>query len=200
MKKTIYLARLGKVYGPIGETEVQGLRASGRIMGFSWIWDGASQAWQPVDPAPAPLTEGEWADRVASSVETVLSQVTLPTASVHEVTPTGPLPVVPSGPSPMDLGFHVGKGTEIPVIGYNARQFVSGMAIQMNSSGCDFHTTDCSYAPTFVVRSPIILNLLEPASGHLVNMSARVSAVTRSPKGWVYQVRWEQRAGLSRAA
>ena len=186
MKKTVYLAKFGKVYGPITEAEAQALHSSGKILEFSWIWDGNARAWQALDPAPAPLTEGEWADRVPSPVETK------PLAQVI------PMPIVTTGPSPTDLGFELAKGAEVPVIGYNARQLISGTIAQFTSVGCEFKTQDQSYSPTFVVRAPIILNLLEPKSGKLMNVTARVSGVVRKPDGWIYQVRWDERTNLAR--
>src|SRR4051812_12460484 len=57
--KPLFLGRGGRVFGPYRSEEIEALRASGEIRSFSWIWEPARSAWQPLDPPPPPLTETE---------------------------------------------------------------------------------------------------------------------------------------------
>ena len=178
MKKLHFLAKLGRVYGPVTEADFEALRSSGKIYEYTWMWNTAQNAWQAIDAAPAPLQLEDF-DKPVVHVEAT------PTVSVAQPT--------------VELGFNLPKGINIPVIGHDFRSVISGVLHQMNGQGCEFHTDDKAFAPTFVTRSAIILNLLDAKSGHLMNVSARVLGVTRSQNGWVYRCVWQQAASTSRA-
>ena len=187
MKKVIYLARFGKVHGPFSDTEIESFQANGKMLEFTWIWDYGTQAWRSLDPAPAPLFDAP----AATQDQQVPAQEYRTAVPVHQ--PTGP-----TGPSPAELGFPASKG-DVPVICHNFRQVVSGFAQKMTATGCELVAEGAHFSPTFVAKSPVILNLLDSGSGKQMNVSARVCGVTRSKDGWVYQVRWEQRPGLQAA-
>lgn len=53
--KQIFLARFGKVHGPLTEHELTALHESGRIQEYTWLWDSRANQWKPIDPPPPPL-------------------------------------------------------------------------------------------------------------------------------------------------
>ena len=177
-KKMVYLARFGKVHGPFTDQELEAFQANGKINEFTWVWDYSGQGWKPLDPPPAALFDtGEQSEQVGSAQILQYSGHAQPTTA---------------GPSPMDLGFPSTRG-QVSVVCHNFRQVVSGFVHRMTATGCELKTSDGHLSPAFVSRSSVVLNLLDGESGKLMNVSCRICGVTRTPDGWVYQVRWEQR-------
>lgn len=168
MKKSTYLARFGKVFGPFSDEEIEGFQASGKINEYFWIWNEQSALWKPLDPPPAPLTPSAG-------------------ANVYEFAPEGEL-----GPSPKELGFPKTSGS-VPVVCHNYKAVLSGKLQRMTETGCELLSEHGSFTPTFVNRSTIVMNLLDAGSGKLMNVSGRICAVKRMERGWSYQIRWEQR-------
>ena len=50
--KTFYLGKNGKYEGPISEDELRSMQNDGRLAAYTWIWDGAIRAWQPIEAPP----------------------------------------------------------------------------------------------------------------------------------------------------
>lgn len=50
----IYLAKMGKVFGPYSQKELDTFHTEGTIKDFFWLWDEKSSQWMPLDPLPAP--------------------------------------------------------------------------------------------------------------------------------------------------
>jgi hypothetical protein len=176
MKKTVYLARFGKVHGPFSDEELASFQASGKIHEYTWMWNHSANAWRSLDPAPAPLFEAQ-EDPTANLVAAKHSE---PAPTAH-------------GPSPMDSGFPATRG-QVPVVCHNFRQVISGFVQRMTATGCELNTTDDHLSPTFVNRAAVILNLLDGDSGKLMNVAGRVCNVERTKTGWTYQVRWDDRS------
>jgi len=53
MKKGIYLAKSGKIFGPFTQKDVDDLHSSGQIQTYSWMWKEEKNQWQALDPAPS---------------------------------------------------------------------------------------------------------------------------------------------------
>lgn len=192
MKKTIYLARLGKVSGPFSEEEFSGFKASGKLLEYSWIWDDAVGVWAAVDPAPAPLHHR--ATQNQSSLYSGVSHGVNPGALAPPVfgRHLQTVPAEKMGPSPMDLGFPTTRG-DVAVICHNFRKIVSGVAHRLSAQGCEMNVEDHDYTPPFIHQASVMLNLLDASSGKQMNVPARVRTVTRSEKGWSFELAWELR-------
>lgn len=48
----VYLSKKGKVEGPFLEEDLLSLEKSGEILGYSWLREGETGEWVPVDPTP----------------------------------------------------------------------------------------------------------------------------------------------------
>jgi hypothetical protein len=199
MKRTIYLARQGKVFGPISETEWKALEASARHTEYSWIWREGATQWEALDAAPEPIAEGFKGEPIRTAAEPTRPAPAPAYQAPAYQSPAyqpAPPPLMESGPSPMQLGFKAPHGRDIPVVGHNFRQVIGGVLGHLTASGCEFRTEDHGFAPSFVPQSAILLNLLEGSSGHLMNVPARVCGVSRTRDGWIYQLRWEENTQL----
>jgi hypothetical protein len=47
-----YLFKAGKITGPLNHEKVEGMRASGDLLKYSWMIDEETQKWQPIDTIP----------------------------------------------------------------------------------------------------------------------------------------------------
>ena len=84
--------------------------------------------------------------------------------------------------------------SQIEAICHNRHHYVSGALECLTETGCEFLSGHPEISPVFADHSAVLLNLLESGSGRMLNVQARVCAVTRTSMGqWRYQLRWEQR-------
>lgn len=73
---------------------------------------------------------------------------------------------------------------------------VSGGLSQVNELGCDLATNSSHDTPVLCVQAPVVINLLDPATGKSVNVRARVTSVQKTGSGWSYRLHWGKSPAL----
>src|SRR5262249_16231465 len=143
----IYFGKSGKIYGPYTDRDVTEMRVTGEIFRFTWMWESSQPGWQPVDPAPAPVTE-------ASAIEAPLA-------------PETPMQVVASMPvAPTPRRALKMVSDPIDAICHDYRHVVAGRIVRVVEGGCELLAPNDSHGtPQFRDRAKVYLNLLNSKTG-----------------------------------
>ena len=160
----IFLGKLGKVFGPYEAAEIESMQASGKIMDFTWIWDGALGEWKTLEtPPPSPIVE-------VSASESGRKRSTSSTSG----------------------GSDRPDWSEVEALCHDSSHVVSGLLTQVTETGCELVTADHSASPVFGLKTVAVLNLMNAATGTSTNIPVRMLNVARVNGAWVYRVSWNQ--------
>jgi len=183
IRKHIYLAKSGRVKGPITSTEFQAIKDSGKLNRFSWIWDGQNEAWKPIDPPPPPLTDLEYFDASSSN------------ENLQGIPNDSSIPRPRSGlnlKSVKTISQSRVKGVQ--AICHDFKEVVSGTLNSVSNMGCEFVSDSDSHShspsPKFSKRCQVQLNLLDSKSGKSVSVNGKMIGAVHSENGWTYQINW----------
>ncbi len=168
MNRSHYLARDGKIFGPIDDAAFEGLRVSGEIRTYSWIWDWSLATWAPIDPPPPPLT---------TSTE----------AGAHERAPR---------PAAQKRSVAQPNRSHWLAACHDFQGMVAGTLEQVHELGCELRAQGDIEEPTFGTSGPVILNLFDPKSGRSINVRAQILGVARDQRGFHYRLGWDKKPAL----
>lgn len=169
MKYAIYLAKNGETIGPFTAEEFEAIRQSGKIREYSAIFDSRSNSWQPLEAAPPPPPSFAPAPEVPSARGTA------------ELAPPAARPTLSRKPT-----------RAIEALCHNRRDILSGSLDRLSDAGCDFLAVESDGAgPRFAEKGPVLLNLLDPATGESINVQARMLEAARAKEGWIYRLGWQ---------
>lgn len=106
MSQQVYLGKLGKIFGPYTDGEIEALQTSGEIKNYSWIWAKGAKEWKPLDPMPpSPVANTKSGKSPGQSLSGSFDAVihdfrTVVTGKVEFMTETGCEVMVHGGHSP----------------------------------------------------------------------------------------------------
>ncbi|MCM2324270.1 MAG: hypothetical protein NDJ90_13515 [Oligoflexia bacterium] len=186
-----FLGRSGKIFGPFTATELLELRAKGELSAYTWIWEDGS-GWKALDPPPPEPVFDEAA--AEETVQTAPSPRPEPaTAARPEPRPDlrpqperAPAPSAPRAPRITEITPRPG----LAVVCHDFHHLVTGGLQRITDSGCELVSVVDS-GPQFNRRSPLMLNILDPATGETMNASARLASVSRVDGKWTYRLQWD---------
>ncbi len=207
MDKNIWLSREGAMSGPLGEDELETLRASGELSRYGWIWRKSSGQWMPVHPRPTAAPIAATPVTTAPAAAAAAAAPTEPVASATPVAPPAasamptakPSVIAPSSgatASPSAASAHVAPVRALHVICHDQRHVVSGMVQSLREGGCIVSSDQgLSDFPVFRKGAKISVNLLDEAMDRAENVEATVASVRKhdDPERWCYDLDWSQR-------
>lgn len=175
MSKNIFLAKKGKITGPITLNEYEAMKASGQIEQFFWIWHADMRQWVPLDPPPAPIhaeDDDAPAPRVSAHPAAIAAQAAAQVVQLKQPK------------------IKFGSTEHIEVLCHDFRNIVQGSIQEPNALGFSLVTPEDLHAPKLGAQGKVMLNLLNKKSGQMTTVSAEVTGVARVGKSWSYQIRW----------
>jgi len=182
----IYLGKKGQVTGPMSVAEYEGMKASGKIDQFSWIWNADMRQWIPLDPPPAPISAGG-----EEHTPKAQKRASVPEAATPHPAAVAAQAVAQVVELPKAVPIKFGSLNNIEALCHDFRSIVQGSLQEPTSLGCSLVTPEDLHTPKLGGQGKVMLNLLNTKSGEMVTFPAQVTGVTRSGKGWSYQIRWE---------
>lgn len=187
MTKNIYLAKKGKITGPITLSDYETLRASGQIEQFFWIWHDEMKQWIPLDPPPPPIHSfGESAKHeplsTKKSERTSVDEPIHPAVAAAQAAAAQVISIKPQ--------VKFGSTKAIEVLCHDFRNIVKGHMNEPTQLGFTLLTEKDAHPPKLGGEGKVILNLLNKDSGEMVTVPAEITGVQRTGDAWSYQVRW----------
>lgn len=183
MASNIYLAKKGKITGPLTNADYENLRLSGQIEEFFWIWHDEMKQWIPLDPPPAPIQS--FGEVKAAKLETKSSHTPEPVHPAAIAAQAAAAQVVPIKPA-----IKFGSMESIEVLVHNFRDIVQGSIQEPTQLGFTLKTEADKHAPKLGSQGKVVLNLLNKKNGEMVTVPGEITGVSRSGEAWSYQVRW----------
>ncbi|MDR3607386.1 MAG: hypothetical protein P4M08_08400 [Oligoflexia bacterium] len=178
--RNIYLAKAGKNHGPFDQTEIDAMRKSGELSDYSWIWNVARAAWEPIDHAPAPL---------APPTDNQEATIAPTPASAPQAQPRMQ---AQAAPAPSARLFHIPDevSSVFQAVCYDHLSVLSGHIKKAGENGCDFVTDSHDSSPIFMKDMPVQINILDPATGGAMSVRAQVLTAVRDDGHWKYRLAW----------
>lgn len=184
----IFLARSGNTYGPFTEEDIRKMREQGGLSTYTWIWTRGAQHWTPLDPPPPPPFENS----------EPRSKSPHPAHAPTEAQPQAPTQTQQPRPEPQPDNViraafkpKLVPTRELEAACHDSRHIISGKLQRISDIGCEL-VCENGEGPAFGQSAPLQLNLLDPATGRSVTVSARLEGVTRKNGHWAYELRWDQ--------
>jgi hypothetical protein len=179
----IYLGKNGETFGPFTVAQFETMKTAPDFGSYTFIWDGreASPEWKPLESAPKPVApkRGPGAPPPDATRVTVV-----PTEAVAAATPEA----IQHQRRPALRGYDV---PHFEVVCHDARSVITGRIKGVTDAGCEFVADQSKADAVFGAGSPVLLNLLDPATGRSTNVNARLNGVRRQNGGWCYRVVWK---------
>ncbi|MCM0606407.1 MAG: hypothetical protein KA715_09985 [Xanthomonadaceae bacterium] len=188
MAKNIYLAKNGKITGPITMGDYDNLKLSGQIEQFFWIWHDEMKQWIPLDPPPAPIHS--FGDGAKHEPLTAKKS----DRSEHKEEPAHPAIAAAQAAAaqviPIKTQVKFGSMKGIEVLCHDFRNIVQGSINEPTQLGFTLLTEKDSHPPKLGGQGKVILNLLNKDNGEMITVPAEITGVQRTGEAWSYQMRW----------
>lgn len=177
----IYLGKSGQTFGPYTVEQYEALKLTPDFDTYNFIWDGRDPGanWKPIAKAPseAPRRTGPSAPPPSDALATQAAPVAdvIPISRARKAVPAL-------------------RGYDVPWIEalcHDTRNVVGGKLTQVTDAGCELICPSGSAAQGFGSQSHVMLNLLDPKSGQVMNVTARLNGVTRQNGQWTFKVLWD---------
>lgn len=183
MATNIYLAKKGKITGPLSNSDYENLRLSGQIEDFFWIWHDEMKQWIPLDPPPPPIQS--FGEVTATRLEAKTTRAPEPVHPATIAAQAAAATVIPIKPT-----IKFGSMESIEVLVHNFRDIVQGSIQEPTQLGFTLMTVADKHAPKLGSQGKVVLNLLNKKNGEMVTVPGEITGVVRAGDGWSYQVRW----------
>jgi hypothetical protein len=185
----IYLGKEGKVFGPFSAEDINQLKFSGEYFKYSWIWDGSSPNWVPVNAPPPPPAGGAPAPTRQDNVDAAMDAEDAEEEALEHHQMLQPAAAAPSPAPQKAAGIRLG----IHAICHNQLTLVSGKIRAVSaSSAVLIGETHQEEMPPFRKGNKVWLNLLDDATGKGENVEAVIEDFKRDAGRWEFLMRWKR--------
>jgi hypothetical protein len=194
----IYLGKAGRIFGPYTDRDLAEMKATGELERFSWIWQSSAPGWQPVDPMPPAVTDGQ-------AIEAPLPPQRMEPPRAVAAQDFAPAPSRDFGPAPVAVAPPPRPSVKvisdpIDAVCHDYRSAVAGRIVRVLDGGCELLAPDDGHAtPQFREQAKLYLNLLNSKNGKTIDVVAQLAGVSHTREGWSYRLSWREVPDLLRA-
>ncbi len=194
-KRTIFLSKNGKTFGPFSEGEIEEFRNNGELSKFTWIFHDLKQGWIPIGPPPPlpPILEEavQLSEEKAPAKKAPVQKAPVQETPLNEdLTPT-PAVALSISRALRESEHKVEKA--ISALCHHHKTILSGLIKDINSEGCTL--TDAMPSsktmPLLKEGNVVHLSLLDAQESLAENISAKVSGAIKNKGYWDYRIKWD---------